>query len=111
MLDIKKEIRFYLIFTIITLIFGIIYELFSHNVYSNYMIYAFIIPLILGIIHIIFIDKIKNYTYKSGIITLTIGSIINGILEIYGTSNNLVYVYLVLGIVHIISSIKIKDLV
>ena len=28
--------------------FGAIYELFSHEVYSYYMIYAFAIPLVLG---------------------------------------------------------------
>lgn len=111
MLDTKKEIKYYTLLSISTLIFGIIYEIFSHNVYSNYMMFAFIIPLILGIIQILFRDILNNYIYKSAVITLTIGSIINGVLEIYGTTNDLVYVYFLVGIILIIISIiKNKNL-
>ena len=31
-------------------LFGAIYELFSHDVYSYYMIYAFAIPLLMGVL-------------------------------------------------------------
>lgn len=111
MLDTKKEIKYYILLSVSTLIFGFIYELFSHSVYSNYMMFAFIIPLILGIIQILFRDILNNYIYESAVITLTIGSIINGILEIYGTTNDLVYIYLVVGIILIIASIiKNKNL-
>ena len=106
MLDIKKDIKFYSIFTIFTLIFGIIYELFSHQVYSNYMIYAFIIPLLLGIIYIIFKELINKDIYKLSVITFTIGSILKGILDIYGTTNNLIYVYLIVGIILLLLSLK-----
>ena len=103
MLDIKN-IKYYSIFTISTFVFGMIYELFSHDVYSNYMIFAFLIPLILGIFNIIFDKYIHEYLFKSGVITLTIGSIIKGVLDIYGTSNDLVYIYL-FGIILLVISL------
>ena len=33
-------------------VFGMIYEVFSHEVYSYYMIYAFVIPLLLGALRV-----------------------------------------------------------
>ena len=38
----------YLLSTVICALFGAVYELFSHEVYSYYMIYAFAFPLLLG---------------------------------------------------------------
>lgn len=111
-LDIKKTIIKYIFFTIFILIFGLIYEHFSFGVKSNYMLFAFLIPLILGILINIFIYFIKieptNITYSlynNGVITLTIGSIINGIIDIYGTTNSLIYIYLYVGIIFIIISL------
>ena len=45
--------------------------------------------------------------YNCGIATLTVGSIFQGVLEIYGTTNSLVNVYLVLGNMLIISAVAI----
>lgn len=45
----KKEIKKYLFFSVFCLIFGIIYEIFSHQVYSIFMICAFCVPLVLGV--------------------------------------------------------------
>lgn len=120
MLDIKKakkQIYKYLILSIFFLIFGIIYESFSHGVYSNYMIYAFTIPLILGLIvyFIIYIFRLNKYLsklgmsiYNSFIITLTLGSIMQGFLEIYGTTNKLIFVYFKISLFLIIISVLIN---
>ena len=120
MLDIKyvkKQIYKYLILSIFFIIFGYIYELFSHNVYSTYMMYAFLIPFILGTLIYFLIYKPSfynalNYTamklYNCSIITLTIGSIIKGFLDIYGTTNNLIIVYLVVSISLVIISLIIN---
>ena len=105
-LDIKKTSIKYLFISLLTLIFGFIYELFSHEVYSNYMIFAFLIPLIGGsvIFLILYILKINNTNilaincYHSLIATLTIESIIKGILDIYGTTNYLLNCYIYAGI-------------
>lgn len=81
-------------------LFGAVYEHFSFGVFSNYMIYAFLIPLSLGV----FVYggmAFKGYQpetvflnlWNSAIITLTIGCIYQGVLEIYGTTNRLILVY------------------
>lgn len=82
-------------------VFGGIYEHFSHGVYSNYMIYAFLIPLFLSVIPGIVIllneksvpTKTTSALWNAGVATLTIGCIFQGVLEIYGTTNRLMIVY------------------
>lgn len=108
----KKVIKRYLIFTIIIFIFGIIYEMFSHQVYSKFMYLAFLIPLFLGVIFPFIIYKLKikinNKSfnlYSSTIITLTVYSIIRGVLEIYGTTNRLINVYLIISIISLFLAI------
>ena len=105
--DIKKQGKVYLIASTACVIFAIIYEAFSHGVYSNYMIFAFLIPLVCGatISYILYFinrkdisllpSKFGNNLYNAAVATLTFGSIFNGVLEIYGTTNAKVYVYLV----------------
>ncbi len=116
-LDIKKlkeQGTIYIIVSLVCILFAMIYESFSHGVISNFMIYAFTIPLILGvgvnyIIYFLKINKLpnkfENRTYNAGIATLTIGSIIEGVLQIYGTTNSKVYVYLIVGLILLTSSI------
>lgn len=89
--------KLYLIFTIIIFIFAQVYNLFSHNVYSIFMTYAFIIPLVFGFIPSLFKLKIINKYYNAGIITFTIYSLMRGFLEIYGTTNSLIKIYLYIG--------------
>ena len=99
-----------LIFLCITLfceLFSVIYEHFSHNVYSNYMIYLFMFPLLGGVLpYAVFglVSKIKcpspvsARTFNSGVAALTVGSCIKGVLDIYGTTSSYQPIYLVLGI-------------
>lgn len=107
----------YLLISIFVALFGAIYEAFSYGVYSNFMLYAFAFPLvggclpffILGMWKYICIGKehslclkapnaITRNLYHSGIATLTIGSIIRGVLDIYGTTNYLSNYYWIVGI-------------
>ena len=87
-------------------LFGAIYELFSHEVYSYHMIYAFVIPLAGGALPFLLIamgrakrypGKISRSLYHAGIATLTVGSIMSGVLAIYGTTNNLLGAYWIIG--------------
>lgn len=112
----KKEVYRYLLISLFFLILGIIYEHFSLGVYSNYMIYAFMIPLVMGslvsgIIYVLDLkilpNRISNNFYRASIITLTVGSVIKGVLDIYGTTNNLISYYLIAGIILVIISILI----
>ena len=86
-------------------LFGAIYEHFSHEVYSYSMIYAFAIPLVLGVLpYLIMALKDKGQPgrtflnlWNAGIITLTVGSLFKGVLDIYGTTNRLLTVYPIAG--------------
>lgn len=109
--DIKKQIKGYTIFTIFCLTFGIIYELFSHKVYSVYMYLAFTIPLFALVLTIVLYKlhikkyKLSNKFLNYSVITLTIGSLVKGALDIYGTTNKLIYIYLIFGIIFMFISI------
>ena len=117
-LDIKRlkdQGKIYIIVTLFCILFAIIYESFSHGVISSFMIYAFIIPLLFGVFvpYLLYYLKIKklptgieNKAYNAGVATLTVGSIIEGVLQIYGTTNSKVYIYLVLGLFFLIFSIS-----
>lgn len=109
-----KTAFIYLLITIFCSVFGAVYELFSHEVYSFYMIYAFAIPLLGGVLPFMlaamfntseFPGRLSLNLYNSGIAALTTGSIVNGVLEIYGTDNPLVYAYVFSGILFILAGI------
>lgn len=112
--DLKNENIFNIVFSIIILLFGIIYEVFSHGVISYFMIFAFLIPIINFLINILFIKcnikvfHISKNIFTAGVITLTLASIVKGVLDIYGTTNKLIFIYPVVGIILLIISIIIE---
>ncbi len=107
-------------------LFGTVYEIFSHGVYSPYMIWAFAFPLVMGGIPFLGMylscrmragnNRLPGrsgssagylwwhpctpavYAYSSGVAALTCGSIVTGVLEIYGTTNRLSGIYWICGI-------------
>ena len=103
--EIEKIIFTYLLATIFCAVFGAVYEWFSHGVFSYYMLYAFVVPLLGGILPfycvLYFHSKIPGRRarrfYHFGISTVTVGCIFCGVLEIYGTTNRLVMFYFVVG--------------
>ena len=86
-------------------LFGAIYEHFSHQVYSYYMIYAFAIPLLLGLLPLLLIGtgdrpqpgRFFLNVYNAGIAALTLGCLFKGVLDIYGTTNRKIIVYPILS--------------
>lgn len=106
----KKSARIalcYLIVAIFCAIFSTVYEYCSHNVYSPFMVFAFAFPLILGGLPFFILKLLKTENYPSlwvknllhsGVATLTVGSIVRGVLDIYGTTNPLSKYYWPLGI-------------
>lgn len=90
-----------LIATTACALFGGIYENFSHGVYSNYMVYAFLIPLMLSAFPSLLlllnakidIPEAVQALWNLAVATLTVGCIFKGVLEIYGTTNRLMIVY------------------
>lgn len=101
-----KRTLAYVIITMFTALCGGVYELFGHGVYSYYMLYAFAIPLVCGVLPNLIAavrglpkpHKVAYNLYNSGVATLTAGSVFEGVLEIYGTTNDLIYVYLIAGL-------------
>ena len=96
----------YLLVSLFCLLFGAVYEEFSHNVYSSYMIYAFAIPLVGGSLPFLTLARfgVKKeicFTARSlwhcGIATLTVGSIFTGVIEIFGTVSSFSAVYAIVG--------------
>lgn len=95
----------YLFVSLFCILFGAVYERFSHGVYSCYMIYAFVFPFLGGAIPFLGLGfykkglpgKISRNLYHAGISTLTVGSFLQGALEIYGTTNRLITIYWRLG--------------
>ena len=107
----SKTAFVYLLFSLFFVLFGAVYEIYSHEVYSYYMLYAFAFPLIGGtlVFNILSFLKLQKYPnaisrnlYHSGIATLTVGSVVQGVLEIYGTTNALSDYYWSVGIVLIV---------
>ena len=96
----------YLIATVFCALFGAVYELFSHGVYAFSMIYAFAFPLLLGAVPFFmrqragspFPGYIRRNILHAGIAALTVGSVVEGVLEIYGTSNPLTSIYWIVGV-------------
>ncbi|MDO4991044.1 MAG: hypothetical protein Q4E45_11115 [Eubacteriales bacterium] len=97
-------IRAYLLSAVLCALFGAVYELFSHGVWSCFMVCAFALPLLLGVIPFFLMWKHwKPFPGRAadlihaGVAALTVGSILQGVLEIYGTSNPLTAVYWAAG--------------
>ena len=112
--DWSKMTAIYLGITIFTALLGAVYECFSHGVYSYYMIYAFAVPLVLGVLpgfiftvtlRIVRIPKHAVLLWNAGAAALTVGSLFQGVLEIYGTTNRLSVLYLEAGVILLFASL------
>ena len=112
----SKTALFYLLISLFCVLFGAIYELFSHGVYSYCMIYAFVIPLAGGTLPFLAMSMAKKTHYPNAaarvlhhcaMASFTIGSIINGVLEIYGTTNALVPYYFLAGVILFVSGLTV----
>lgn len=96
-------------------LFSGIYEFFSHNVYSAAMVFAFRYPLILGAgmyLAIYFIPTkrvpgiLPACAYHFGVGMATARSIFIGVIDIYGTTNQvMVNVYTILSLIFIIIAV------
>ena len=89
-----------------TLLFALVYECFSHYVYSRFMLLAFLLPLLGGALPYALLARaprrvqpgvLSRCLYDSGLAALTAGSVFRGVLEIYGTTSRLSTVYAIVG--------------
>lgn len=103
----------YLVVSILTAIGGGVYEFFSHGVWSGFMVYAFLFPLLLGALPFSILSLTGNTMpaawalnfWHAGTATLTVGSLFEGALEIFGTTNHLTLLYWVVGAVMLICAL------
>ena len=103
----------YLLASAVCMAVGVIYEYFSHDVWSVYMLFAFAVPLIAGALPAFALwlfkapspNQYAEAAYACGIITLTAGCFLQGVLEIYGTTNPLIAVFPAAGAVLIAAGI------
>ena len=86
--------------------FAAVYECFSHQVYSPFMLLAFLFPLLMGVVPYAVLSGgapsrspgvMSRYLYNSGVAALTAASLFSGILEIYGTTSRLSGVFWAAG--------------
>ena len=100
----KKYILWHFIAAVFFFVFGMVYELFSHGVFSPFMAFAFTIPLVAGgILQSILLKRkvripdLALRLWNYAIALLTVGSIWKGVLDIYGTTNRLIVYYPIFG--------------
>lgn len=103
----QRQVVIHLSVAIFCALFGGIYEYFSHQVYSYFMIYAFAIPLVCGAFLYAILSFLSTrepnmramWFWNSAIAAFTIGCLFKGVLDIYGTTNKLLIVYPVVGVI------------
>lgn len=91
--------------SILTALFAAGYEQLSHGVISAYMVGAFLVPLLLGSALSALLLALSARPagdwcaalWELAVGVLTVGSLVQGALEIYGTANQLMIVYPVTG--------------
>ncbi len=97
--------RGYLILAAAVLVGGLVYEHFSFGVLSVFMLGAWLIPLLCGCVpNGLWAHRVLprpetgvRRLLLAGIATWTVGSLLQGALEIYGTTNRLMAVYAAAG--------------
>ncbi len=116
----RRTIIVLVIVTLLVMIIGYIYNTFlGHGVTSTYMAHAYFYPLFFGLFinalllpvqkRLPFVGtvgyRVFNNTFNAGIATLTVYSIIKGVLEIAGADSNLLIGLLIIGWIAIVSSL------
>lgn len=99
----KTTVKIYVFATLFCIAFSYVYSLFSHDVSSPFMSYAFVFSLVLGVFGFIVLgrldlnNRIAFNLYNAGITTLTVGSILRGIIDIAGADTAYPVYYFVVG--------------
>ncbi len=104
-----KTLLVYLGVSALCILIDTVYALYGHGVYSRWMSLMFLYPLVGGalVFSLLWLlmpaaDATPNYRvhytlYNSGVATLTIGSLLQGIFDIAGTSSPYTVVFYIVG--------------
>lgn len=100
----RRAARRYLAFAAFAALFAGVYELFSHGVVSAFMVGLPLWPLLLGALPFAVLDRARvsagqtaRCLYHAGLAALTLGSLLTGVFEIYGSMSALVAGYWLVG--------------
>ncbi len=111
-----RVIAAYALVSLFIAVFGLIYEHFSHEVDSNYMRFAFLIPAAMGLPAALFFLLVKKIPrpgryssslYRWSCTFLTGGALLRGVFEIYGTDSVFPRIYFIAGTVLLVASLVI----
>lgn len=94
--------------TLFAAAFAFVYELFSFKVYSVFMIGMPAIPFLLGVMPCMIVNEDMGRAYNDGVLLLMAGSVLLGILEIYGTSSAYPLIMISLGGILLLAGIAKK---
>jgi hypothetical protein len=103
----KKTVIIYVFTTLFCIAFAYIYSLFSHGISSPFMSYTFVFSLVLGVVGYTVLGwlHLGNRTacnlYNAGIATLTVGSILQGIIDIAGADTRYPVWYFLVGTIFV----------
>ena len=95
-----------------TALFGGVYELFSHSVYSYFMIYAFAPLLVMSIAYVFWggfakrpPERAARNLFTAAAATASVGMVAAGVVQIYGSTNRLLIGYYFLAGAALIAAI------
>jgi hypothetical protein len=103
----RKTAIVFLATSLFCIFFNWIYGRYSHGVHSDHMTFMFVYPLLGGTVAYLIIGalpkvrmpgRLAKNLYNSGIATLTVGSAVQGVLDIAGTSSPYRPVFTIAGI-------------
>ena len=100
-----KPLLIWLCITLFCGLFSFVYESFSHGVFSPFMVWLFLFPLIGGVLPAAAFTVLRcaavsqwiRRIWRAGVATLTVGSCMTGIFEIYGSDAPLLTWYWYVG--------------
>lgn len=106
----KNCIRTAAIFSVSALVcaaFCFVYEYNSHGVHSYYIEYASVGPVLASVAWLVlgttkknvYISRLFEFLLNAACITLALGGIVKGIIELYGTNNSKLWLYYVACVV------------
>jgi len=93
----------YLLISVLCIVITIVYARFGHGIRSYYMDLMFLYPLIGGAAAVIIALVRRGFSrlgfnlFNSGIAALTAGSLLQGVVEIAGTSSEYIILFYVFG--------------
>lgn len=102
--NVSRILNAYLIAFGFCAVFAIVYECFSKGIISFWMLGMPLFPFFLGIVPALIFEKLNRSVFdwalqlwNCGVITLTVGSMLNGIFEIFGTYFDMFNLFMICG--------------